>query len=133
MSPRTIIFIAAILCALSVIFGAFGAHALQKVLAERMQHTFHTGVEYQFYHSIALLFIGLYLTNQPENRFIKLAIYCIMIGILFFSGSLYLLSLRDYLNFEGWIIKIIGPVTPLGGIFFIIGWVFLAIGAKKAQ
>ena len=101
---------------LSVVLGAFGAHGLKNKITPEMLAVFKTGVDYQFYHSIALALVGLSLIAQgvDESRFLIWAFVCFSIGIVFFSGSLYLLALTRK--------KIFGPITPLGGLFFILGW-----------
>jgi uncharacterized membrane protein YgdD (TMEM256/DUF423 family) len=106
---------------LSVILGAFGAHALKDKLTPEMLAVFKTGVEYQFYHSIALALVGLSLIVQgaEEGQFLLWAALCFGIGVVFFSGSLYMLALTKK--------KIFGPITPLGGLFFILGWLFFTL------
>lgn len=101
---------------LSVVLGAFGAHGLKNKISPEMLAVFKTGVDYQFYHSIALALVGLSLIAQgiDESRFLTWAFICFGIGIVLFSGSLYLLALTRK--------KIFGPITPLGGLFFILGW-----------
>lgn len=100
---------------LSVAFGAFGAHALKEKLEPSLLQIFHTGVQYQFLHSIVLLFIGFYLKAYPEtSNTLSMAAKFFLAGILIFSGSLYILSLTG--------IKILGAITPIGGVFFLIGW-----------
>ena len=103
--------------------GAFGAHLLEPVLeANGRVDTWQTAVEYQFYHSIAILVAGL-LVQHLSNRNIQRAIYCFLLGIIFFSGSLYVLSLTG--------ITILGAITPIGGVLFILGWFLVIIGAKR--
>lgn len=119
--------IAAWLGALSVALGAFGAHTLKEYLSPQSLTTFETGVRYQFYHVFALALAGLLYTSYP-NKKIKLAGNLFIAGILFFSGSLYLLSILGAENF-----KWIGAITPLGGVFFIAGWIFLASGLRNTE
>ena len=102
----------------AVILGAFGAHTLEQVLDPEQLATFETGVTYQFYHSFALLFLGLWLYSR-RTPMMDYAGWAFIIGIIFFSGSLYVLSVREWLNLE---VNWLGPVTPLGGTFFIVGW-----------
>jgi uncharacterized membrane protein YgdD (TMEM256/DUF423 family) len=106
---------------LSVVLGAFGAHGLKNKLSPEMLAAFKTGVDYQFYHSIALALVGLSLITQgiDESRFLTWAFICFGIGIVLFSGSLYLLALTRK--------KIFGPITPLGGLLFILGWLFFTL------
>ena len=116
--------------ALAVILGAFGAHALKAKLSVEMLQVFETGVRYQFYHSFALLITGILFSAFPFNG-VKLAATFFIIGILLFSGSLYAMSL---LSINGTGIGPIGIITPIGGLFFILGWILLFLGIirKKA-
>ncbi len=105
----------------AVILGAFGAHTLEQVLDPEQLATFETGVTYQFYHSFALLFLGLWLYIR-KTQMMEYAGWAFIIGTVLFSGSLYLLSVRELLNLG---LKWLGPITPLGGTFFIVGWAIL--------
>ncbi|MGB7250139.1 MAG: DUF423 domain-containing protein [Phormidesmis sp.] len=116
--------IASILGALSVAGGAFGAHALKGTLSETALNSFETGVRYQMYHALALLVVALLAKQSPDTSLLAAAGGCFLAGILLFSGSLYGLSLAG--------IKALGPVTPLGGVAFIAGWICLAIASLKA-
>src|SRR6188768_393232 len=108
---------------LGVAIGAFGAHALKPMLLESGRlETFELAVRYQFYHAFALLATGI-LMNQLPVRFLKWASLFFTGGILFFSGSLYLLC------FTG--LGVLGAITPIGGILFIAGWLCLLISAAK--
>ena len=118
----------ALLGALSVILGAFGAHALKQLLDEKMLAVFDTGVRYQFYHAIALLFTGI-LYKDFTHTYLRLAGRLFILGILFFCGSLYLLSFIDLASHPG--LKWLGVITPLGGGCFIAGWLLLAAGISK--
>lgn len=115
--------IASILGALSVAGGAFGAHALKGQLTEAALGSFETGIRYQMYHALALLAVALLAKQFPESGLLLAAGWCFVAGIVLFSGSLYGLSLAG--------IKALGPVTPLGGVAFIAGWVCLAIASGK--
>lgn len=118
----------ALLALIAVALGAFGAHGLKAVLSPERLEIFHTGVRYQFYHAFALLFLGLWTRRAETERLIGLAGTAFLLGVLFFSGSLYALSVRDWLNWPvGWL----GPVTPLGGVLFISGWAMVFLAAKK--
>ncbi len=119
---------ASLLGALSVILGAFGAHALKKIVPEEAVSIFETGVRYQFYHVFALALTAI-LYNQYANNFISWAGICFIIGILFFSGSLYLLTYAKAINSTS--LNWVGPITPLGGLFLIAGWILLAIGITR--
>ena len=110
---------------LSVMIGAFGAHALQSTLTENQRlDTFETAVKYQFYHSLALILLGL-LMVQFQHKAFNVAGYGFIAGILIFSGSLYILSLSG--------ITKLGAITPFGGLAFIIGWGALIWGAIKSM
>jgi uncharacterized membrane protein YgdD (TMEM256/DUF423 family) len=114
--------IAAIFGGLSVAAGAFGAHALREKISERMLEIFDTGARYQMYHALALLLVAILmisLKNSPNTLVISGWLF--IIGIVIFSGSLYALSLTN--------IKILGAITPIGGVALIAGWIFLAITA----
>ncbi|MEX6626396.1 DUF423 domain-containing protein [Tenacibaculum salmonis] len=102
---------------LSVIFGAFGAHALKKILSEEQLNSFETGVKYQMYHAIVLLFIGSYFPTP--NQFMS---WAFIIGIILFSFSIYGLVLSSV---KGKKMKFLGPITPLGGLLLVIGWLLL--------
>lgn len=119
---KTIIMTAAILLALAVAIGAFGAHGLKAHLSEAMLQTWKTGVEYHFYHSLGLLVIGVLSVLMPSNLLNWSAAF-LYAGIILFSGSLYILALTG--------IRWLGAITPLGGISFIAGWMFLAVAVFK--
>jgi len=120
---KIILLTASFLGALSVIIGAFGAHALRNVLeATNRVETFETAVKYQFYHTIVLLVIGI-LMYRVDSRMLEYAAISIFAGILIFSGSLYILS---FTGVTKW-----GAVTPFGGMFMIIGWILLFIAVYK--
>ena len=127
---KNFIVIGAVLAGLAVLIGAFGAHALKELMSESNIATFETGSRYHFYHSIALLFVGL-MSYRWNSKLLKYAGICFVIGILFFSGSLYLLALKDGWGLESW--KWLGPMTPIGGLFFIIGWILIVIGVLKSK
>ena len=120
---------AAFFAGLSVALGAFGAHGLEKITNdEKILHGFQTGVQYQFYHSIALMITGI-LADKIKNNWIGWAGNCFITGIILFSGSLYFLSFLKIEDSSA--VKIVGPITPLGGVFFILGWVFLLLAVLK--
>ncbi len=123
---KRIILTASFFGALAVILGAFGAHGLEKIVEPSALKTWHTAVEYQFYHVFALLYLSTFA--RYKNKLIGLAFIFFTTGILLFSGSLYLLSLKDVYHLS---INFIGPVTPIGGLCFIIGWVCLFLAALK--
>lgn len=114
----------------AVIVGAFGAHALKPLLSAEMLQVYHTGVEYQFYHALALLLTAVIYQFYPSTL-LKRAGFFFTIGILLFSGSIYILSFKELLAFLP--LKMFGIVTPIGGIFFILGWLSLLMSSKKAD
>lgn len=128
MKHRPVLFIAALSGAAAVAIGAFGAHLLREtLLLNGRQDTFELAVRYQFYHTLALLGVGL-LKRVYKTARLTWSAFCFIGGIGIFSGSLYILSLT---NETVW-----GAVTPIGGVLMIAGWIFLAIGVtenKKAQ
>jgi uncharacterized membrane protein YgdD (TMEM256/DUF423 family) len=118
---------AALFGALAVILGAFGAHALKSQLSAEMLQAYETGVKYQFYHTIAMLAIGIIYATYPEKS-IKWAATLFTIGIILFSGSLYTMAL---MSIKGITLGPVGIITPIGGLFFIIGWILLFAGLIK--
>lgn len=124
---KDIVVTAAFFGVLAVIAGAFGAHGLQAKLTPRDLEIWHTAVQYQFYHIFALLFLSTFATKN--SKLINASYYLFSLGILFFSGSLYLLSCREILGFS-WLIYM-GPITPIGGLLFIIGWITTGWAAYK--
>src|SRR4051812_32122598 len=124
---KQIIVTASLLGAVAVILGAFGAHGLRAVLEPRQLEVWQTAVQYNFYHVFALLFLSLF--NQDKNKSAVWAYYFFLFGILLFSGSLYLISCRDILSMPS--LAALGPVTPIGGLLFILGWVMLAVTAFR--
>lgn len=126
---RKIVLTGALLGGLSVILGAFGAHALKKVLTVDELTSFETGVRYQMYHALFLLFVGTTALVSEKSK--ETLFYLVLSGIVFFSGSIYLLATR---SITGVNFKFLGPVTPLGGLLLISAWVllFVHILNKKA-
>jgi len=124
---KRIILTAAFFGALAVALGAFGAHGLKNLIDQSSLAIWQKGVEYQFYHTFALLYLSTFA--RYKNKLIGLAFMFFTAGIFFFSGSLYLLALKDV--YTGSIAQFIGPVTPIGGLCFIIGWVCLFLAAVK--
>lgn len=118
---KKIVGTAAIIGLISIIFGAFGAHALKAVLNAEQLVSFETGVRYQMYHALFLLFVG--MANVITEKQKKTIFILTLIGILFFSGSIYLLATQ---RISGINFKFLGPVTPIGGMFLIFSWLMLA-------
>ena len=125
---RKILIAAGFFGMLAVILGAFGAHALKSKLSADQLVTYHTGIEYQFYHTLALLGLGAVIQKNEHLVWLYRAALCFIVGILFFSGSIYLLACRELLSLQNWT-KFIGPITPIGGLFFIIGWSMILMHA----
>jgi len=124
---RQIIITASLLGLLAVIAGAFGAHALKALISTQQLDVWHTAVQYQFYHVFALLFLA--TLARQNSRMVKASYYLFTFGIVLFSGSLYLLACRDLIGWSG--LAIMGPITPLGGLLFILGWFMLALAAIR--
>ncbi|MFN9492452.1 MAG: DUF423 domain-containing protein [Sphingobacteriales bacterium] len=127
---RGYIKLGAFLSALSVLMGAFASHLLKKYLGPDGLGTFQTGVQYQFYHSIALLITGILLKRYP-NQLVIWAGRLFVLGIIFFSGSLYLLALLE--SFKGIGLGAFGLLTPIGGLFFVAGWILLLVGVPSEK
>lgn len=125
---KQIVITASVFGILAVVFGAFGAHGLQAKISLFELDIWKTAVQYQFYHVFALLFLS--LIPSAKAKLLNWAYWCFTIGILLFSGSLYLLSTR---NITGLPVAFLGPVTPIGGVFFIIGWASLLFSAIKSK
>ncbi|MEX2592439.1 MAG: DUF423 domain-containing protein [Anditalea sp.] len=124
MKNTTYIKLAAILGALAVVIGAFGAHSLEPVLTKNdYLATFETAVKYQFYHTLAILLIGVLIGIYQKNKFLKYSAHSFLAGIIIFSGSLYVLSLTN--------LTWLGAITPIGGLAFILGWILLFVGVWK--
>lgn len=111
--------------ALAVAFGAFGAHIVQDMLSPNRFGVYQTAVEYHFYHALGLLILGAVTSQTEMTLWLKWSGICFLAGIFIFSGSLYILTLTN----TDWL----GAITPVGGIAFITGWVFFAIGSYKTN
>lgn len=123
INPKTIIAIAAILLALAVAAGAFGAHALKNVLSAERLETWQTAVQYHAWHALGLMLIA--LIGVQLDMAVTWPASLILAGIVIFSGSLYALCLSG----TGWL----GAITPIGGVAFIAGWILLAIQVLKVD
>ncbi|WP_271406217.1 DUF423 domain-containing protein [Tenacibaculum soleae] len=119
MTQQIVLISGAVFGLLAVIFGAFGAHALKKTLSEQQLKSFETGVKYQMYHAIVLLFIGSSFSKPNQ-----LMSWAFIIGIILFSFSIYGLVLSDTKDKK---MKFLGPVTPLGGLLLVVGWGMLLL------
>ena len=118
----------AFLGGLAVALGAFGAHGLKKIVPPETVATFQTGVQYQFYHALALVLVAILFGRIPHSL-LQWAGTCFVIGVVLFSGSLYLLTLMKATGKVG--LGGIGIITPFGGLFFIAGWLLLLLAAWK--
>lgn len=125
---KKIVVFAAILGAITIAIGAFGAHGLKELVDATALKSFETGVRYQMYHVIVLLVIGLapIISGKVKNT----TFLFFIIGILLFSGSIYLLSLNELFSFNA---KSIAFLTPLGGLSFILGWLYLGYNLSKIK
>ncbi len=117
---RTFMFVGALMGFVGVGLGAFGAHGLKGRLPAEMLAVFETGVRYQMYHALALLVLGA-MMSRLEGRAVVVAGWSFTAGILIFSGSLYALALSG--------VTMLGAITPIGGVAFLIGWIALAVAA----
>jgi uncharacterized membrane protein YgdD (TMEM256/DUF423 family) len=126
MNKTTIKFLrfGTLMMALSVILGAFGAHALKDMLDANMLAVYNTGVEYQFYHALGLLVVA-FVASHIDTQEVNIAGIIMFASIFIFSGSLYLLTITG--------IKWFGVVTPIGGTGFVISWVILFISLKDVK
>jgi uncharacterized membrane protein YgdD (TMEM256/DUF423 family) len=120
---KTFVFLGSINLFLAVALGAFGAHGLKNRLSEYLLSVYNTGVQYHMIHAIGLIMIGI-LSQWLAPSHLNIAGWSLFVGIIIFSGSLYVLSITG--------IKWLGAITPIGGVAFLVGWVFLAIAALKS-
>ena len=118
--PRTFLLLSAVLGALSVVLGAFAAHGLKKIVPPDSVATFETGVRYQFYHTFALLAVGI-LLEKFQSQALVWSGYFFLAGIVLFSGSLYILAMLKSTENVG--LSKVGIITPIGGLFFVAGWI----------
>ncbi|WP_110928279.1 DUF423 domain-containing protein [Bacillus massiliglaciei] len=119
---KVFIIIGAINAFLAVALGAFGAHGLEGKIPDKYLQIWHTGVTYQMFHAVGLLIIGLLAAKIPGSL-LNWSGWLMLIGIILFSGSLYVLSLTQ--------IKVLGAITPLGGISFLVAWILIVAAAYK--
>ena len=113
-----------LLAGLAVAIGAFGAHGLKAILLENGRtDVFETAVKYHFYHAFAIIIVGL-LAERQWKKWYRWSFVCFLIGVLFFSGALYVLAITNQ--------AILGAVAPIGGTSLMVGWILLATGIRKA-
>lgn len=117
---RTILLTGILLGLLAIVFGAFGAHGLEKLVDAEAVETFEVGVRYQMYHALFLLFLGIW--SGVEAGIKKAVYWMVLVGVILFSFSIYLLAMNSLMAFD---FKTFGFLTPIGGVFMILGWVFL--------
>lgn len=117
---KKLILVGALLGVITIVLGAFGAHALKKVLTESQLSTFEVGVKYQMYHALFLLFIANlnFITHKEKTIIMCL----VVVGVILFSGSIFLLSTSALTKIKT---SFLGPLTPVGGLFLIASWVYL--------
>ena len=123
---KKILVTASLLGLTSVIFGAFGAHSLKELISIESQQAFETGVRYQMYHALLLLFIGNVSNVLVKDK--KILFYFVLLGVILFSGSIYCLATNSLSSFD---FKTIGFITPIGGLFLIIAWGLLVVNFLK--
>jgi uncharacterized membrane protein YgdD (TMEM256/DUF423 family) len=123
MTAKIFLLLGSLNAMLAVILGAFGAHALKAKLSRELLAVYQTGVQYHFYHSLGLLAVGMLMLWLPANALLKYSGGAMVAGIVFFSGSLYLLSVTG--------LRLLGAVTPVGGLCFIVAWLLLAIAVWR--
>jgi len=110
---------------LAVALGAFAAHGLRNTLSPELLNTFQTGVQYHMYHALALFGVGLLALYYPAQSAVRISGWLFVVGIVLFSGSLYVLALSG--------IRWLGAITPLGGVAFLAGWILLAWSMLRLQ
>lgn len=123
---KRIILTGALFGLIAVILGAFGAHGLENKISEDSLDNWKTAVSYQFYHTFAILYLATF--SRAKNGLINFAFLTFTLGILLFSGSLYLLSTREITGLKA---SFLGPITPIGGLMFILGWISLFIATIR--
>ena len=125
MNGRYAIAVGAVAMAVAVVLGAFGAHALKARLAVDAMATWQTAVQYQAWHALGLMGVGLWMERWPERRVLRVAAWLLVVGILLFSGSLYAVALTG--------LRALGAITPIGGIAWIVAWVLVAVAALRTS
>lgn len=128
---KTFLLSGALLGGIAVILGAFGAHKLKTMVPAETVGTFQTGVQYQMYHAIALLILAVVSEKTGQQNLSQWAGYCFLAGIILFSGSLYLLTAMKATGKVG--LEGIGIITPIGGLFFIAGWLLFFLSVLKVN
>lgn len=124
LAHKTFLLLGAINMLLAVVLGAFGSHGLKDKLEERLFSAYSTGVEYHFYHALGLLAVGILIQSMGDSNLLKASGWTMFSGICLFSGSLYALAITGN--------KLLGPVTPIGGLLFIISWGLFLLAIWKS-
>lgn len=127
--PKTFLAAGAFMGLTAVALGAYGAHGLKPLIGPENVTIWEKGVQYQQYHSLAIVLCYLLLKGEPST-YVRNAAVCFVTGIFCFSGSLYLLAVRGLVPVPT---AIVGPITPLGGLFFLAGWSFLLAEAFRKK
>jgi len=130
LTYKSIIRLAGIFGAIAVILGAFGAHSLADLINAKQLSSYRTGSMYHFYHSLLLLLIGIIYKLRP-SKILRWSAWTCILGIICFSGSLYILACRDLIGLEN--TSIVGPITPIGGLFFLAAWILLILDRTKTE
>ncbi|MCM3795867.1 DUF423 domain-containing protein [Priestia megaterium] len=120
---KLFLIIGAINAMLAVALGAFGAHGLEGKISEKYLEVWKTGVQYQMFHAMGLFVIAFLLSEFPQSSLLTASGWIMFAGIVLFSGSLYVLSTSG--------IKVLGAITPLGGVAFIVAWILIVVAAVK--
>jgi uncharacterized membrane protein YgdD (TMEM256/DUF423 family) len=126
---KNYIAIGGIIAALAVLFGALGAHWLRSNISMVDLQNFETAVRYQMYHAFAIILLGI-LKPALGSKIVSLAFHAFWTGTLLFSGSIYVLATS---SFSGFSVSWVGPLTPIGGVLFIVGWISLVVGALSSS
>jgi uncharacterized membrane protein YgdD (TMEM256/DUF423 family) len=126
---KNLLITGSLLAGISVVLGALGAHWLKANISSAALTSFQTGVHYQMFHALAILLMAA-LPKKFHIKVFRFAFYAFLTGVIFFSGSIYLLSTREI---TGWSWSWMGPVTPLGGLMFIAGWILLIFTAVRVK
>ncbi len=130
MKQKSIFLLAGFFALTAVMLGAFATHGLKAHLSSSRISIFETGVHYQYMHAMGLFIIGL-LMHHNHSAVLSKAALIMILGIILFSGSLYLLAARSVLGIESW--TWLGPITPLGGLSFMVAWIFVMIAVWRSQ
>ncbi len=122
---KTFLILGSLNTLLCIALGAFGAHGLKRILSADMLSVYHTGVQYHFYHAFGIIVIGLLLLHFPKSRLMPISGWLMMVGIVLFSFSLYVLSLTG--------MRGLGMITPFGGVSFLTAWALVAYAIWKER